>query len=598
MEGILQYSLHFLVRPNHLSHPASGLRGALQAGHSCITANLLARVPTPHYLAGRMQATESRHKLIVYLLLPLILALATALRLWGITWGLPDSTHLFSYHPDEYHSLRGLFSLLLTGSLNPHFFNYGSLYLYLVAIPAALLHGGLVQQLEPGASPDLALRAWTLDARLVSVLAALGTVVVVYAIGRRLAGPLCGLWAAALLTVMPLHVLHSHYGTVDVTQALFIALCLLFTIKLYQDGDLASAIGAGAMAGLAASVKYNGALVIVAPLVTYMAVSRRRPRTSAAHQETRLRGTMPVATLAACLLAFVLTSPYTFLAWGEASEHIAHEIEHMRIGEHPAVEADPSAVLFHLKNLAWPGAGLLLPVALIGLVMLLQRHRRESWPLVVFTVLWFVMISAARVRYARYEVPLTPVLAVAGAYALARWAGHLRYKRIATVLLALTFGLNATLSYGIAQRLASSDPRQEILRSIISGSASAQATIGIISEPWFGLPPLDYCNGGTVIRHNPLWRGFQRPIQPLVVTRLDPENLKRENPDWFVLSEFDVRDSLRAEHGLAPQFIAALDSRYKLVAQRGGPPPGFALWPLASDWNYPWPLIRLYVRAP
>src|ERR1041385_35966 len=33
--------------------------------------------------------------------LAILIALALALRLWGITWGLPDQRHLFSYHPDE-----------------------------------------------------------------------------------------------------------------------------------------------------------------------------------------------------------------------------------------------------------------------------------------------------------------------------------------------------------------------------------------------------------------------------------------------------------------------------------------------------------------
>jgi hypothetical protein len=40
---------------------------------------------------------------------------AAALRVVGLPWGLPDETHLFSYHPDEFHSLRGALALLLGG---------------------------------------------------------------------------------------------------------------------------------------------------------------------------------------------------------------------------------------------------------------------------------------------------------------------------------------------------------------------------------------------------------------------------------------------------------------------------------------------------
>ena len=69
-----------------------------------------------------------------------ILALALALRLWGITWGLPSATHYFSYHPDESVMLEYSTQTLnvFTGHLLPHFYNYGSLQLYLVCFASTL----------------------------------------------------------------------------------------------------------------------------------------------------------------------------------------------------------------------------------------------------------------------------------------------------------------------------------------------------------------------------------------------------------------------------------------------------------------------------
>ena len=159
-----------------------------------------------------------------------VLLLAAALRLWGLRWGLPDATHLFSYHPDEFHSLRGILSLS-QGDLNPHFFNYGSLYLYLVSAACVVAHGGLVAGLDVATLPE-AIRAFTLDARIVSALAGIATVYVVGLIGTRIASRAAGLVAALALAVMPLHVLNCHYGTVDVTQALFIALCAYFSVRI------------------------------------------------------------------------------------------------------------------------------------------------------------------------------------------------------------------------------------------------------------------------------------------------------------------------------------------------------------------------------
>jgi len=535
------------------------------------------------------------HHLVTAVALPLLVCAAAALRFWGLTWGLPDHTHLFSYHPDEYHSLRGLFALL-SGDLNPHFFNYGSLYLYLVAVPGMLLHGALAKYLFTD-TPHVALRAWTLDARIVTVVAGLVTVLLVYHIGRRLGGRTCGLWAAGLLAVMPLHVLHSHYGTVDVTQALFVTWCLLFTVKLCQEQPHRSDyLGAGVMAGFAASVKYNGVLVIIAPLLASIVLWRRTPRVAVAtSHRRRLQAVAVVILLGAAFAAFAATSPYTFLSWNEARRDIGFELWHMRVGEHPAVDAEPNGAVFHLKNLLAPGMGLILPLGIVGLVMLWRTRRVEGLSLGAFALLWFVVISAASVRYARYEMPLAPVLAVTAAYALARWWGSARLQGVCLTLFALAWGVNIFWSFGISSHLAADEPRRQAL-TVIMDRLREQEAIGIVSEPWFGIPPLDYCNGGVPIRALPLWRRFRRPLAPLVITGLKTQTLDAKAPEWLVLSEFDIRDGLRTGRLRETSFMADVRRHYRLVGEFGGHPPGLAPWYLASDFNYAWPRIQVYYR--
>ncbi|MCX7600176.1 MAG: hypothetical protein N2512_15110, partial [Armatimonadetes bacterium] len=155
-----------------------------------------------------------------------LIAVALAVRLPGLRWGLPGPTHLFSYHPDEFHSLRGVLSLS-QGDLNPHFFNYGCLYLYLVEAACVLAHPSLVLGLSPESLP-VALRAWTLDARVVSLLASLATVAVV-AVGAEVLCAGAGVWAGLALAFMPLHALHARYATVDGTMAFWVACALVGT---------------------------------------------------------------------------------------------------------------------------------------------------------------------------------------------------------------------------------------------------------------------------------------------------------------------------------------------------------------------------------
>ncbi|MFP4248616.1 MAG: ArnT family glycosyltransferase, partial [Armatimonadota bacterium] len=252
----------------------------------------------------RGNADDSRVKLGQIAGIVVVLAVALAVRLVGIGWGLPDDTHLFSYHPDEFHSLRGALSLAL-GDANPHFFNYGSLYLYLVAAAAALANPALFSQVAtatPG-GPVLpeALREWTFDARIVTVLLAVATVAVVYATARRIWGHREGLGAGLLLALAPLHVLHSHYATVDVPGAFFTALACYFAVAMVDEPGWRNVLWAGVAAGLAASVKYSGGVALAAPLVAW-GIVRWRKRGGEEGASWKALLVMPVAALAAFAL--------------------------------------------------------------------------------------------------------------------------------------------------------------------------------------------------------------------------------------------------------------------------------------------------------
>ena len=344
-------------------------------------------------------------------LLVVVLGVAVAVRLIGITWGLPDDTHLFSYHPDEFHSLRGALSLAL-GDPNPHFFNYGSLYLYLVAIAAAIASPALfaaVATASPGGPvlPEV-LSRWTLDARVVTVILAVATVAVVYATARRIWGHREGLAAGLLLALAPLHVLQSHYATVDVPGALFTALACYFAVAMIDDLTWRNVLWAGAAAGLAASAKYGGGVAIVAPAAAWAAVFLHERGTDG---ETPLA--MLPALVGTAVAAFALTSPYTFLDWPSAWRDISFEMQHMRTGDDPAMLAlYPSGWSFHLINLAMGSGYVMLAAAAIGLTVGLTAKRSALWPLLAFGAVTFVMIAGTEVRYARYVVPLLPVVAV------------------------------------------------------------------------------------------------------------------------------------------------------------------------------------------
>ncbi|NSW57332.1 MAG: glycosyltransferase family 39 protein [Armatimonadetes bacterium] len=517
-----------------------------------------------------------------YAALGSILLLGAAVRLWGIRWGLPDETHLFSYHPDEFHSLRGALSLA-TGDPNPHFFNYGSLYLYLVAIAcnwhAAVVGGAdLLTALLKGNTAHTEMAAWVLDARLVVVLCALATVYVTWLAGRQLGGNRGGLIAAGLMSVMPLHALNSHYATVDVPQSLFILLCLHFAVRLVTRITLRDCIWAGVAAGLAASVKYNGALVFVAPVLAVL-VSPRDAEADAPPVWESI-----AAMLAAALGAFALTSPYVFLAWPEACEHIRYEIEHMRVGESPWQEMYPNGWLFHLH----------VTVFLAALALLLCRGRTRAAvaPAAAFALLWFLMIGAAGVRYARYEMPLevcAPVLAAG----LASWFA--KHRTVVSVALVAAFALSLFLSINRCLVLSAPDPRDRMLE-IINTQVPEHETLALIWEPWFNVAPVDYCNGGAALRSNPLFARFKRPVRKLLIVGLDAGKLEEARPFAVLTSDFDLparAARVSKGHEAIQRALAA-----RKLTEIGPQPMGLIEIPPArdkSDMHYADPTQQLWV---
>lgn len=532
------------------------------------------------------------------LALVLVLAVAALLRLAGVLWGLPGPLHLFSYHPDEYHSLRAALSLLVGGDANPHFFNYGSLYLYLTAVAA---HFTGTMPMNPPTLNGMAdvLRDWTLAARLVNVVLALLTVVVVYRMASLVLGYRLGLTAALALAAMPLHVLNSVYATVDVPLTFFVALTLLFAVQIALRPTVRSYVLAGIFAGLAASTKYSGALVVIAPLLAHFLADRTPAREGRPGPQVPVVSAWPLVMLILVGVAFAATSPYTLLDWPNARQDIVYEMQHMRAGEEPARSADPNGWLFHALALTMTTTGCALAAVLGAAGLARYRRLRPLVGPVVFGLAWFAVTALANVRYLRYDVPLTPLLALLCAAApLALWQRRPGGRLVALLLPALAIGLGLGVSARIGLNLRTQADPRDLARDAVIRKVPPDRAVGMVWEPWFQSAPLDPCNGGMALRRNPFWGQFQAPARPLVFLGLDAAKLAQAQPLAVVVSNFEVRDAMRVGDPEQKAFARALTREYQVaqVERRAPPLEGLLGWQPPQDWMYAFPTIMVYLR--
>jgi 4-amino-4-deoxy-L-arabinose transferase-like glycosyltransferase len=324
--------------------------------------------------------------------------LAEALRLSGVAW---DGG--IGAHPDERHLVGLAEGLGWPDRLNPFAldpaFPYGHLPLYLLA-----LVGGR-DQLMP--------------ARLLVALLNTGTVALAAALGQRMGGRRAGLLAAAFLAVMPLHVQQAHFGTADVPLAFFVTGTLLFATRLAERGRWRDAVLAGLWAGLALGCK-AGAALLALPLVAACGVGPATVR-------GRVGRGLAVAGMA--LAAFALTNPFALLEFSRFAANVAAQAALAR-----GTALAPYTLQYHgtlpylypvAQQLTW-GMGLVLGLVCFGGagIAIWQAVRRPlapaEWVGLAWTLPFFIFIGGLFVKFPRYLLPLTPLLAVYGAQAVVK----------------------------------------------------------------------------------------------------------------------------------------------------------------------------------
>jgi dolichyl-phosphate-mannose--protein O-mannosyl transferase len=193
------------------------------------------------------------------ILLLLIILLGFYLRLYNINWD--QGNHL---HPDERAIVMftlplqfpsNIFEFLSTNSpLNPHFFAYGSLPLYLLKAIGAF--AGIFY--PQAASYDQI----NLIGRAISAIFDVGTLLIIFLLGKRIFSKQIGLLGAFFYAISVFPIQASHFYAVDIPLTFFIMLTLYLLILFYLKPTRKKAILIGILFGISLATK-TSALVLV-----------------------------------------------------------------------------------------------------------------------------------------------------------------------------------------------------------------------------------------------------------------------------------------------------------------------------------------------
>ncbi len=334
-------------------------------------------------------------------------ALALVVRLIGIGHGLPwvyDIDEAEHFVPVAVHYLRD-------GTLNPSYFdNPPGLSEVLDVVFRLRFHTGF-----PFGHSGFALRFAThpqemfLVAReVVAVLAAAG-VGFVALLGRRVGGSAVGVVAGVLLALAPIPVLYGQLALNDAVTVAPVALALFLGLRILERGDRLSWALAGASVGIAAGIKYTGALVVL-PLAI---VAINRVVVARDGLGTVLRRAGLAVTLA--VFFFLILNPYAVVhvdAFLQGLKRQSTETTGLqKIGARNA-----PGIVTGLWTLTWGFGWVPLVAAGGGLLLLARRHRWQAAMLGSLPLIMLALDAGSSEVYARYQLPAYPVFAVLAAY--------------------------------------------------------------------------------------------------------------------------------------------------------------------------------------
>jgi hypothetical protein len=348
------------------------------------------------------------------LLLAALLLLAAFLRFTSLGWGLRHTPHI-----DEQYFVENVRGMLVRGDLDHRFHEYPGLIFYLL-LPAV------------GAADRTTLaREGYLLARAVIAAFGVASVGLAYLLGRCLAGPAAGLFAALLLAVSPVEVQTAHMVRPDVVLETLVLLAFLAFVHVGEArrSDLLS----GAAIGAAVAVKFSG--VLLAPSYAVRRLLAPGPRLFRC-----------AAAAATAVVVFAFCSPYTFLdfdaflAGARAQVGYHYEVRPRGPQHFAGMAVTYGRVL--AKGLGILGAGLVLA----GVVLTRKQWRR--WlPLWIFPLVTVAVFSTAEVNRDRFLLPALGVLAVIAGAAAAWLAARSRGVAVAVAFLAAGPPLLASVRY-------------------------------------------------------------------------------------------------------------------------------------------------------
>ncbi|MBN1356407.1 glycosyltransferase family 39 protein [bacterium] len=394
-------------------------------------------------------------------LLFLILIAGTTFRFYGIRWGMPSF-----FHPDE-RQIMFKVNDISWNDLNPHFFAYGSLPIYVLkgtvtgldrvnrfVVDAARkmeLDAKKVSRVREWFPPMNHFRGQTLTGRALSAIVSIWTIVVLFYLGRLMYQKKIALIAAALFSFSVLSIQQSHFYVVDGPQTFLVVCAIYFMVRMAVGDRARDYYYSGLFIGLAMSTKFSSLPIYIAYAFAHFLALVHGNRKGFTHWLHLIGGALlSVAVMTAGMPYWILDHEKW---WRDIQEQSRMVRGTARLPY--TIQYENTAPFWYLiKNMAIWSLGLPFGMAAFaGFAVAIRRFFVQTKDLgnqvlLAYVVPIFIVNSLFQVKFLRYTLPLLPFFALFAAKMLFDLQKRHRMRTPAKILTIVV--LTGTLIWAIA----------------------------------------------------------------------------------------------------------------------------------------------------
>ncbi len=532
----------------------------------------------------------------------LVIILSFFLSTYGIRWGLPSETlHLQTYHPDEVGVLVSLQRMNPKKfDFNPHFFPWGTFHFYIVGAFLKILSLFHLVILSPYkefyASHLREMDKLYIYGRMISVFAQTGTVCLLYLLVKRLYSQKAALLSALLVSIMPLSVADAHYLKPNSLSVFFIVWTALISSNLSESKNKKIYILSGFLSGLATATKYNGVWAILFPFLFHFS-SFKRKETKRALMDKKLF-LIPLFFF----IGFFVGCPYSILAFKEFKAGIFHQMNKFILVQHGDIG---NPFLYHIFYSLRYGMGTpLFLLTFISVIWIVIKRQKKETSLLIWIISYYLFIASFfKSKFARHMLPILPFISILISRFLFTFISDkkkiFRFTGFLSLVLVFIYTLTYTFAY---DNLYISEDSRTKASKWVKKNISPKSEIGVLWQPYFYTPPIIYMEywvkGKTIYNKDDPKKYNQYKI--IVLKGSSAEKVKRDKPDFIVLSEYEYRNALRFPKmfPMEKRLLDFIQNNYiqvkkfenyqqigKLRFKKGFPP---------HDLLYPYPTILIY----